>query len=342
MAILITGGAGFIGSHTAVELLDNNHEIIIIDNFDNSNPKTIERIRRISNRNFAVYEADLLDYKALERIFSENKIEVVIHFAGLKSVSESILKPLNYYSNNLISTINLCNIMNKYGVKKMVFSSSATVYGYSNKMPITEESEVSANNPYGRTKLMVEEILRDLSKSDSEWNIILLRYFNPIGAHPSGLIGEDPKGIPNNLMPYITQVAIGKRSELKIFGNNYPTDDGTGIRDYIHVVDLAKGHLAAINKIMNMSGLEVYNLGTGKGYSVLEVIKSFESVTGKQIQYKIVGERQGDVPVCYADVTKANNELGWKAEKGLDDMCYDAWNWQVKNPSGYSTVLKTN
>lgn len=336
MAILITGGAGYIGSHTCVELLNAGYDIVILDNFSNSKKVSLQKIKDITGRDFRFYEIDLLKLEAIEEVFIENKIDAVIHFAGLKAVGESVKIPLHYYLNNITGTINLCETMKKYGVKNLVFSSSATVYGTPKQVPISETFPLSATNPYGRTKLMIEEILRDLYISDPEWSIALLRYFNPIGAHSSGAIGEDPNGIPNNLMPYITQVAIGKLDELQVFGNDYNTVDGTGVRDYIHVVDLAKGHLAAIKKIMGINGVEAYNLGTGKGYSVLEMVSAFEKISGNKISYKIVDRRPGDVAICFADVTKANKELGWRAEKGIEEMCQDSWRWQEKNPYGYN------
>lgn len=336
MAILITGGAGYIGSHTCVELLNTNYEIVVVDNFCNSNPEAIHRIRKITGCSFPFYQIDLLDEDSLDRVFRENNIEAVIHFAGLKAVGESVAFPLTYYSTNIISTLTLCKTMQRHQVKKLVFSSSATVYGTPVTFPIAEESHLGAINPYGRTKLMIEEMLKDLYQSDHDWSISILRYFNPVGAHDSGLIGEDPNGVPNNLMPYITQVAIGKLKQLSVFGNQYPTVDGTGIRDYIHVVDLAKGHLKALEKASFSSGIEVYNLGTGKGYSVLEMIKAFEKASGKKISYKIVHARPGDVAICYADSGKAKGNLGWEAKKKIDEMCEDAWRWQNKNPNGYS------
>lgn len=306
-----------------------------MDNFSNSKPEVIKRIQELTGKNFKFYEADVLEQKKLEGIFAENNIEAVIHFAGLKAVSESVEVPLKYYSNNVIGTIVLCEVMIKYGLKKMVFSSSATVYGKPKEVPITEDFPLNATNPYGRTKLMIEEILRDVYISDNEWSMALLRYFNPIGAHESGRLGEDPNGIPNNLMPYITQVAIGKREELSVFGNDYDTYDGTGVRDYIHIVDLAKGHIKALEKIMNTKGVDTYNLGTGVGYSVLDVVNNFEKATEKQIPYVITTRRPGDIGKCYADPTKAYKKLGWKAERNLKDMCRDSWNWQKHNPDGY-------
>ena len=336
MAVLITGGAGYIGSHTCVELLNANYEIVVLDNFSNSKPEAIKRISEITGRSFKLYSIDLLDEGSLDNVFKENDIEAVIHFAGLKAVGESVNFPLKYYYTNLTSTLALCKTMQRHNVKNLVFSSSATVYGSPETFPIPEESPLGALNPYGRTKLMIEEILKDLYQSDNQWSISILRYFNPVGAHYSGLIGEDPKGIPNNLMPYITQVAIGKRKELNVFGDQYPTPDGTGVRDYIHVVDLAIGHLKALEKATCSPGFEVYNLGTGKGYSVLEMVAAFEEASGKKVRYKIASPRPGDVAICYADPEKAKVELGWIAKKQLDEMCIDAWRWQNKNPNGYS------
>lgn len=336
MEVLVTGGAGYIGSHTCVELLNNGHDVIIVDNLSNSKPEVINRIKELTGKDFKFYKADILNKKEIEQIFNENNIEAVIHFAGLKAVGESVELPLKYYYNNVTGTLVLCEVMQKHNVKKMVFSSSATVYGKPKTVPITEDFPLSATNPYGRTKLMIEEILRDIYISDNDWSIALLRYFNPIGAHESGRIGEDPNGIPNNLMPYITQVAIGKRERLNVFGDDYDTHDGTGVRDYIHVVDLAKGHLKALEKVMATKGVEAYNLGTGVGYSVLDVVRKFEKVTGKKIPYVITSRRPGDIDKCYADPTKAFKELGWKAEKTLEDMCRDAWNWQRNNPDGYA------
>ena len=337
MKVLITGGAGYIGSHTCVELLNAGHEIIVVDNFSNSKPEVLIRISEITGKDFKFYEIDVRDQKELEKVFQENDIDAVIHFAGLKAVGESVEKPLEYYDNNLGSTLMLCEVMKKYGVKRIVFSSSATVYGKPKRVPITEDFPLSTTNPYGSTKLMIERILEDISVSDSTWSIILLRYFNPIGAHESGRIGEDPNDIPNNLMPYITQVALGKREKLYVFGNDYDTHDGTGVRDYIHVVDLAKGHLKALEKIQNITGVEIYNLGTGIGYSVLDIVKNFEKTTGQKIPYEITEHRPGDIDICYADATKAKEELGWVAQKGIEDMCRDAWRWQQKNPNGYES-----
>jgi UDP-glucose 4-epimerase len=335
MAILVTGGAGYIGSHTCIELLKSNYEIIILDNFSNSKPISVKRVKEITGKDFKFYEVDLLDRVALEDVFVNNKINAVIHFAGLKAVGESVSIPLHYYHNNITGTLILCEVMKKHGVQKLVFSSSATVYGMPERVPISEDFPLSATNPYGRTKLMIEEILSDLYVADDNWSIALLRYFNPIGAHESGKIGEDPNGIPNNLMPYITQVAVGKLKELQVFGNDYSTVDGTGVRDYIHVVDLAKGHLKALEKVMSSKGVDAYNIGTGTGYSVLELVSAFEKASGMKVPYKIVDRRPGDVAVCFADPSKAKGELGWTAEKGIEDMCRDSWRWQEKNPDGY-------
>jgi UDP-glucose 4-epimerase len=338
MTILITGGAGFIGSHTCVELLNAGYEIIVLDNFTNSKPESLTRVKDITGKNFEVYNVDLLNRNELESVFSSNKIEAVIHFAGLKAVGESVSVPLHYYHNNISGTLILCDVMKKYGVKNLVFSSSATVYGKPERVPITEDFPLNATNPYGRTKLMIEEILRDLYIADNSWSIALLRYFNPIGAHESGMIGEDPNGIPNNLMPYITQVAVGKLKDLQVFGNDYPTVDGTGVRDYIHVVDLANGHLKSLEKVMSSRGVEAYNLGTGTGYSVLQMVSAFEKASGVKIPYRIVDRRPGDVAVCYADPTKAIKELGWIAERGIEEMCRDSWRWQKMNPNGYEKI----
>ena len=335
MSVLITGGAGFIGSHTSVELINAGYEIIVVDNFSNSKPESIKRVQEITHKIFKFYEIDILDKEKLEKVFLENKIEAVIHFAGLKAVGESVKIPLRYYKNNITGSLILCEVMQKFGVKRIVFSSSATVYGDTKQLPICEEATLSATNPYGRTKLMIEKILNDLYISDKQWSIALLRYFNPIGAHESGRIGEDPKGIPNNIMPYITQVAAGKREKLSIYGSDYATHDGTGVRDYIHVVDLAKGHLKALKKVEENTGINAYNLGTGIGYSVLDVVKTFEKTTGQTIAYILTYRRPGDIDACYADMQKAFRELGWKAEKTLEDMCTDSWRWQVNNPNGY-------
>ncbi|MGI6587857.1 MAG: UDP-glucose 4-epimerase GalE [Peptococcia bacterium] len=339
MAILVTGGAGYIGSHTCVELLTAGYELIIVDNFSNSKPEVLKRIKDITEKTFKFYEVNLLEQEKLEQVFAANEIEAVIHFAGLKAVGESVEKPLCYYRNNVMGTLILCMVMQKYGVKKIVFSSSATVYGVPDSVPITEDFPLRATNPYGRTKLMIEKILGDLYRAEQEWSIALLRYFNPIGAHESGRIGEDPQGIPNNLMPYLTQVAVGKREKLFVFGDDYATHDGTGVRDYLHVVDLAKGHLRALEKVQVMTGVEAYNLGTGVGYSVLDVLYSFMEVTGQEIPYIITERRPGDIAQCYADPSKALQELGWKAEKNLIEMCRDSWRWQKNNPHGYSEEL---
>jgi UDP-glucose 4-epimerase len=341
MAILVTGGAGYIGSHTCVELLQHGFEVIIIDNFSNSHPGSLGRIKAITGKDFKFYEIDLLDRRGLESVFLENHIEAAIHFAGLKAVDESVSIPLHYYHSNIMATLILCDVMEKYGVKNLVFSSSATVYGIPERVPVSEDAILYAPNPYGSTKLMIEEILRDLYRAKNSWSIALLRYFKPIGAHESGLIGEDSYNVPNNLMPYITQVAIGKLNELMVFGNDYPTPDGTGVRDYIHVVDLAKGHLKALEKVIASNGIQAYNLGTGKGYSVLELVAAFEKAAGVKIPCQIVDRRPGDIAVCYADPSKAKIELGWVAEKGIEDMCRDAWRWQENNPngSGYQTKV---
>jgi UDP-glucose 4-epimerase len=335
MSILVTGGAGYIGSHTLVQLLEKNYEIVVVDNLINSSEEALRRVKEITGKDFKFYQVDLLDKAALRKIFEQNKIEAVVHFAALKAVGESVAIPLRYYENNLISTLNLCAIMNEFNIKKLVFSSSATVYGDPKTVPITENFPLSATNPYGRTKLIIEEILRDLYISDNSWNIALLRYFNPIGAHSSGLIGEDPKGIPNNLVPYVAQVACGKREYLNVFGNDYPTKDGTGVRDYIHVVDLAEGHVKALEKLNTNPGIDDYNLGTGKGYSVLEVVEAYSKASGKEIPYKIVERRPGDIAACFANPDKGKRELGFIATKNLDDMCRDSWRWQIKNPGGY-------
>lgn len=335
MAILVTGGAGYIGSHTCVELLNAGYEVVIVDNLANSKLESLTRIKEITGKEAKFYKVDLLNREDLEEVFADNQIEAVIHFAGLKAVGESVSIPLHYYHNNITGTLILCEVMNKFGVKKLVFSSSATVYGMPERVPISEDFPLSATNPYGRTKLMIEDILRDLYVSDNSWSIALLRYFNPIGAHESGRIGEDPNGIPNNLMPYITQVAVGKLKELRVFGSDYPTVDGTGVRDYIHVVDLALGHLKALDKIITNSGVEAYNLGTGTGYSVLEIVSAFEKASGKKIPYQITDRRPGDIAACFADPVKAKQELGWAAERDIEDMCRDSWRWQENNPNGY-------
>ncbi|MDD3501908.1 MAG: UDP-glucose 4-epimerase GalE [Candidatus Cloacimonetes bacterium] len=335
MTILVTGGAGYIGSHTCVELINAGYNVIIVDNLSNSKHEAVCRVEELTGKKVAFYETNILDQTSLDFIFNRYKIDSVIHFAGLKAVGESVEQPLKYYHNNITGTLVLCEVMKNHNVKKIVFSSSATVYGVPKSVPITEEFPLSATNPYGRTKLMIEEILQDLYIADNDWNIALLRYFNPIGAHKSGRIGEDPNDIPNNLMPFITQVAIGKREILSVFGNDYETHDGTGVRDYIHVVDLAKGHLKALEKINKQQGVQIFNLGTGIGYSVLDLVNAFQKVSGMQIPYQIVGRRPGDVASCYADPKKSNNELNWIAELNIEDMCNDAWNWQKQNPNGY-------
>ncbi|MGM0843729.1 MAG: UDP-glucose 4-epimerase GalE [Bacillota bacterium] len=334
-SILVTGGTGYIGSHTCIELIEAGYDVIILDNYANSSPVVLERITAITDKSPKFYEVDLLDKEAVNRVFLENNIEAVVHFAGLKAVGESVEKPLYYYHNNITGTLVLAEVMQKHDVKKIVFSSSATVYGMPKEVPISEEFPLGATNPYGQTKLMIEQILRDVFVSDPDWSVALLRYFNPIGAHITGTIGEDPNGIPNNLMPYITQVAVGKLEELNVFGNDYPTGDGTGVRDYIHVVDLAKGHLKALDKVLTNPGVEAYNLGTGNGYSVLQMVEAFEKASGEKVPYRITDRRPGDVAECYADPTKAEKELGWKAEKGLEEMCEDSWRWQSQNPQGY-------
>ena len=329
MAILLPGGAGYIGSHTAVELLKAGKEIIIIDNFSNSKPEVLDKIKQITRKEFKFYELDYLDREKLEKVFEENKIEAVLNFAGYKAVGESVQKPIEYYTNNISGCLVLLDVMRKYGVKKFIFSSSATVYGDPQKVPITEESKTGGTtNPYGTTKLFIEQILKDIYVSDNTWDICILRYFNPVGAHESGLIGEEPKGIPNNLMPYVVRVASGQLKELSVFGNDYNTPDGTGVRDYIHVVDLAKGHVAALKKLdKEQNGMYIYNLGTGTGYSVLDMVKAFEKSTGKKVPYKIAPRRQGDIATCYAEPKKAREELGWTATKTLEDMCKDSWNY---------------
>lgn len=335
MSVLLTGGAGYIGSHTAVELLNKGENIIIVDNFSNSNPIVLDRIRQITKKNFKFYDLDLNDKENLENVFRENNINSIIHFAGYKSVSESMIEPLVYYSNNIITTLNILSFMKKYNIRNFIFSSSATVYGKPNKYPITEDFPLNTMNVYGSTKLMIENILKDIYNSEKNMNIAILRYFNPVGAHKSGLIGEDPNGIPNNLMPYISQVAVGKFEKVKVFGDDYNTPDGTGIRDYIHVIDLANGHIKALDKLKTNCGLVIYNLGTGKGYSVLDMIKAFSECTGRNIEYEVVGRREGDIDICFADTTKANNELDWSARFGIKEMCSDLWNWQINNPKGY-------
>ena len=335
MAVLVTGGAGYIGSHTVVQLLEDNREVVIVDDLSNSSPKVIDRIEAITGKRPKFYEVNILNEEKMEEIFKENEIDSVIHFAGFKAVGESVAKPLAYYTNNLTTTLIVLNLMKKYGVRNFVFSSSATVYGDPHTCPILETFPLSATNPYGRTKLMIEEMLVDICKADKELNVALLRYFNPVGAHESGTIGEEPNGIPNNLMPYITKVAVGKLEKLSVFGDDYNTPDGTGVRDYIHVVDLANGHLKALTKLETNPGLVIYNLGTGKGYSVLDMVKAFSKACGKDIPYVIAPRRPGDVAMCYADATKAKEELGWEAKYDLDRMCADSWRWQSNNPNGY-------
>ena len=331
--ILVTGGCGYIGSHTVVELLDDNRDVVIVDNFSNSKPKALEAIKKITGKDFKFYEINYLDREKLEKVFEENDIEAVLNFAGYKSVGESVRKPLEYYDNNISGCLVLLETMQKYGVKKFVFSSSATVYGEPERIPLTEDCKTGGTtNPYGTSKLFIEQILKDLYASDNSWDICILRYFNPVGAHESGLIGEEPQGIPNNLMPYVVRVASGELKELSVFGNDYDTPDGTGVRDYIHVVDLAKGHLAALNKLdKEGKGLYIYNLGTGTGYSVLDMVKSFEEITGKKVPYKITQRRPGDIATCYSDTKKAKEELGWEAKKGIKEMCEDSWNFIQKN-----------
>ena len=336
MAVLVTGGAGYIGSHTCVELINAGVDVVIVDNFYNCKKSSISRIRALVDRDFKYYECDIRDREGMDAIFKKEKIESVIHFAGLKAVGESVHKPLEYFDNNVNGTLVLLDVMRNNGCKKIVFSSSATVYGMNNVSPLTEDMTVGGvTNPYGRTKYMIECILQDLYVSDNEWSICLLRYFNPIGAHKSGTMGEDPNGIPNNLMPYITQVAIGKREKLNVWGNDYDTHDGTGVRDYIHVVDLALGHVKAVEKVEKEEGLFIYNLGTGKGYSVLDVVKAFEKASGVEIPYVIGPRRDGDIATCYSDPSKAFNELGWRAERDIEEMCEDSWRWQSQNPNGY-------
>ena len=338
MTVLVTGGAGYIGSHTCVELLERGYDVVVIDNLVNSSEKSLERVRQITGKNVDFYKEDVRNRAALDDIFNKYDVNCVIHFAGLKAVGESVVMPLEYYDNNLFSTVTLCEAMRAHNVKNIVFSSSATVYSGDNEMPLKEVSRTGmCTNPYGWTKYMSEQILRDLAHADKEWSITLLRYFNPIGAHPSGLIGEDPQGIPNNLMPYISQVAVGRLDHLSVYGNDYDTHDGTGVRDYIHVCDLAAGHVAAINYMQNHKGENVFNLGTGTGYSVLDMVKAFESVTGTKVPYQIVGRRAGDLATVYASPDKSAELLGWKARYGLEDMCRDAWRWQSSNPMGFRT-----
>lgn len=334
MAVLVTGGAGFIGTHAVVELTSAGHDVVIVDNFCNSKPEAIQRIRKITGKDIKFYEADLLDYKEIDRIFTENTIDSVIHFAGLKAVGESVEKPLEYYHNNLTGTFILCEVMKKHGCKKIVFSSSATVYGMNNQPPFTEDLPLSTTNPYGTTKMFIEQILRDLWVSDNEWSVCLLRYFNPIGAHKCGLIGESPNGIPNNLLPYVAQVAAGKLACLSVYGDDYETPDGTGVRDYIHVVDLALGHVKALEYVKEHTGVEAVNLGTGNGSSVLDVVRAFEAASGKTVKYQIKPRRAGDIGTSFADSSKAADLFGWHAERTLDDMCRDGWNFIKNNPNG--------
>ena len=337
MKILVTGGAGYIGSHTCVELLNSGYEVVVMDNLYNASAKALDRVQQITGKTLTFYEADMLDQPAMDKIFEAEKPDAVIHFAGYKAVGESVVKPIEYYHNNMTGTLLLCDTMRKHGVKNIIFSSSATVYGDPLEIPITEECpKQSPTNPYGQTKTMLEQVLMDIHRADPEWNVTLLRYFNPIGAHKSGLIGEDPKGIPNNLLPYVAQVAIGKLKCVGVFGNDYDTPDGTGVRDYIHVVDLARGHVKAIEKFKENKGVLIYNLGTGNGYSVLQVIEAFGKACGKKIPYEIKPRRVGDIATCYCDPSKAKRELGWEAEYGIDEMCADSWKWQTQNPNGYN------
>ena len=336
MKILVTGGAGYIGSHTCVELLNSGYDIVVLDNLDNSSEKSLERVKELTGKDFPFYKADLLDYAETEKVFKEHKIDSVIHFAGLKAVGESTQLPIKYYHNNITGTLNLVDIMQKYGVFNIVFSSSATVYGMPKTVPITEDFPTSTTNPYGSTKLMIERILSDVYAANNNWSVTLLRYFNPIGAHKSGKLGEDPKGIPNNLLPYVAQVAVGKLDKIHIFGNDYPTSDGTGVRDYIHVVDLAIGHLKALEKKTGEQGVHIYNLGTGHGYSVLEIIKAFEKACKKELPYQIDPRRPGDIAECYANPEKAKRELDWVATRGIEEMCEDLWRWQSNNPNGFN------
>ncbi|WP_100642254.1 UDP-glucose 4-epimerase GalE [Alteromonas facilis] len=334
--ILVTGGAGYIGSHTVLQLLEQNYNVIVLDNLSNSSEVALDRVNDLTGKSVIFKKGDIRDEQALNQIFFEHEVDSVIHFAGLKAVGESVEQPLNYYENNVFGTLQLCKVMQYHGVKNLVFSSSATVYGDPIALPLREDMPTGQpTNPYGQSKLMVELILNDLYQSDQEWNIVLLRYFNPVGAHPSGMIGEDPSGIPNNLMPFITQVATGKRAQLSVFGDDYDTPDGTGVRDYIHVEDLANGHLKALDKLDANAGLCTFNLGTGQGYSVLDMVKAFEAESGQKVPYQIVARRSGDVASCYADPTLAKNELNWEAQKGLKDMCRDSWRWQSQNPNGY-------
>ncbi|MFU8812473.1 MAG: UDP-glucose 4-epimerase GalE [Balneolaceae bacterium] len=333
--ILVTGGTGFIGSHTVLELLNDGYDVTVFDNLRNSHTESLKRVEKLTGKSVSFHQIDLLDPDAMDALFRANSFDAVIHFAGLKAVGESVEQPLLYYQNNIAGTVNLCEVMARHSVRNMVFSSSATVYGDPSQSPLPETAALSATNPYGRTKLTIEYILKDLHNAEPAWNVILLRYFNPVGAHESGHIGEDPSGIPNNLMPFVTQVAVGKREKLSVFGSDYPTHDGTGVRDYIHVVDLARGHVQALKKMETTPGLHTYNLGTGNGSSVLDVVNAFEKATGKSVPYELTDRRPGDAATCFADPTKAENELNWRAERDLLTMCRDAWNWQQKNPDGY-------
>ena len=336
MAILITGGCGYIGSHTAIEMTKAGYDVVILDNYYNSKPEALRRTRELAGKDFPFYECDIRDAEGLRRVFREQKIDAVIHFAGLKAVGESVQKPLEYYENNVGGTVTLCQVMAEFGCKRMVFSSSATVYGMNNPSPLKEDMPTGAvTNPSGRTKYIIEEILRDVCVSDKDWSVVLLRYFNPIGAHESGRIGEDPNGVPNNLMPYITQVAIGKLPRLSVYGDDYDTHDGTGVRDYIHVVDLALGHVKAVEYALKNTGADVFNLGTGNGYSVLDLVHAFEKASGTTVPYAVAPRRAGDIATCYSDPSKAERVLGWKAVHGVDDMCRDSWRWQSNNPKGY-------
>lgn len=339
MAVLVTGGAGYIGSHTCVELLNAGYEVIVVDNFSNSKPEALKRVSEITGKSFNIYPVDILNKEKLEEVFSNHKIDAVIHFAGLKAVGESVSLPLKYYQNNVAGTVVLCDLMKRYMVENLVFSSSATVYGSTDQVPIVENTQLGAVNPYGRTKQMIEDILMDLHHSDPTWSIAILRYFNPIGAHESGKIGEDPSGIPNNLMPYISQVAVEKLQSLTVFGNDYPTKDGTGVRDYIHVVDLAIGHLKALEKVQSTNGIDAYNLGTGRGHSVLEMVEAFKKASGRSIPIRLSKRRPGDAATCFANPLKAKENLGWQATRGIDVMCADTWRWQRNNPNGYEEIL---
>ncbi|MDB2387382.1 UDP-glucose 4-epimerase GalE [Shewanella sp.] len=336
MTILVTGGAGYIGTHTVVELLNNDNDVVVIDNLSNSSVTALERVQQITGKSVTFYQGDILNKPFLQKLFTDHSIESVIHFAGLKAVGESVAQPLRYYENNVTGTLTLCQVMAEFNVKNIVFSSSATVYGDPASLPITEDFPTGATNPYGQSKLMVEHVLADLHHSDPSWNIARLRYFNPVGAHKSGLIGEDPNDIPNNLMPFITQVAVGKREQLSVFGDDYDTVDGTGVRDYIHVVDLAVGHLRALDKLRTQPGLVTYNLGTGQGYSVLQMVSAFEKASGAEVKYQLVARRAGDIAACYANPDKAQSELNWQATHSIDDMAQSSWHWQSSNPNGYT------